>query len=160
MSLDLKSWLTGYALGLAGQPMPFGVASKPEPVAYLYNGVRLPALPEWDREKYPYAFICIKPTQVMFDPKPHLYCMETTRMVDDWEILNGINGLCYLYNEEEGNEWISKGTVTSQNTGINSKIIWSNHDIYYDPDGYYDIGNEHLAGTVFLAASEPAPVYE
>ena len=27
------------------------------PVAYLYNGVRLPKLPEWDKTAYPYAYI-------------------------------------------------------------------------------------------------------
>ena len=52
--IDLKSWLTGYALGLAGKPMPMGMR---KPVAYLYNSVKLPPLPECDKETYPYAVL-------------------------------------------------------------------------------------------------------
>lgn len=42
---DLKAWLTGLALGLAGKPLPLSM-EKREPIAYLYNGVQLPPLPD------------------------------------------------------------------------------------------------------------------
>lgn len=53
--IDLKSWLYGFCLGICGKPLP--LAAKKTPTAYSYNGVVLPKLPEWDREKYPYAVV-------------------------------------------------------------------------------------------------------
>jgi hypothetical protein len=45
MTEKMKSFVKGVLLGLCGHPLPQG-----EPVAYLYNGVRLPAIPERDEE--------------------------------------------------------------------------------------------------------------
>jgi hypothetical protein len=38
--IDMKSWLTGYILGITGKPLP--IAAKKEPTSYSYNGVVLP----------------------------------------------------------------------------------------------------------------------
>ncbi|MBR5862186.1 MAG: hypothetical protein IKZ08_02550 [Bacteroidales bacterium] len=53
---DLKSWLIGLIVGLVEKPMLLNAVKK-EPIAYLYNGVQLPKLPEWDKEQYPYAAV-------------------------------------------------------------------------------------------------------
>lgn len=50
----MRSCAMGLILSLFSSPLP---EVQKEPVAYLYNGVILPALPEWDRETYPYLVI-------------------------------------------------------------------------------------------------------
>jgi hypothetical protein len=39
MKLDLKSWMTGYILGITGKPLPL---VQKTPIGYSYNGVVLP----------------------------------------------------------------------------------------------------------------------
>ena len=58
MNEKMRSSVMGLILGQFSSPLP---EVQKEPVAYLYNGVRLPALPEWDREKYPFAVIWYTP---------------------------------------------------------------------------------------------------
>lgn len=118
---------------------------------YLYNGVELPALPEWDKAAYPYAVIA-------------------TQGRDEW-------GRCFLYFAEEpfttapsggiGNA-NSGATLTAQfryvvgndvwdegpHTSIGCYPIWSNFDLYY-PDNY-----QSNPGGLCLAASTPVPVYD
>lgn len=138
--------------------------AKKKPVAYLYNGVRLPALPEWDKEKYPYA------------------------VIDEWEsTFNGHAGKIYFlsfYTEKivwkrESNKWYMPGKlvvyattdsakiaeyfdsfapgevgfnmwgIAEEDDGIAcDKVIWTSTDLVFDD------------GTLYLAASEPVPVYE
>ena len=45
MNGKMRSSVMGLILSLFSSPLP---EVQKEPVAYLYNGVRLPALPEWD----------------------------------------------------------------------------------------------------------------
>ena len=55
MTDKMRDFVKGLALGLTGAPLPYtGTA---EPVAYLYNGYRLPPLPNRDKAQYPYATI-------------------------------------------------------------------------------------------------------
>lgn len=49
MAFDLRSWLTGFALGLSGKPLPLSSKTPIVP--------ELPELPEWDKETYPYMFL-------------------------------------------------------------------------------------------------------
>ena len=57
-AIDRASFLQGWLVGrrLAGMRH---LAVAPEPVAYLYNGVRLLPIPKYDKEKYPYFFLGI-----------------------------------------------------------------------------------------------------
>lgn len=45
--IDMKSWLTGFALGLCGKPLPF---AKKTPIGYSYNGTVLPEEQESDTD--------------------------------------------------------------------------------------------------------------
>ena len=45
--IDLKSWLTGFALGLCGKPLPY---AKKTPIGYSYNGTVLPEEQEDDTD--------------------------------------------------------------------------------------------------------------
>lgn len=120
------------------------------PIAYLYNGIRLPQLPEYDWEKFPYVYIS-----------------ETTRFGDSDEyrviylwskpgIFDEASGSVYFSGgvRTEGQIWepftkwrdVGKYESTSHSNGF--PPIWAN----------YDILNED--GSVYLAASNPIPVYE
>lgn len=143
---DLKSWLTGFALGLAGKPLPLSQESK-EPVAYLYNGVRMPPLPDWDKEKYPYAAIML--------------------VVEDSYVFRVFPEGAYYSATGGGNRTFRHdGTTMSANILMSgsaswnelkeseggfihlNKTIWSNFDLL------------NADGSVYLAASDPIPVYE
>lgn len=113
-----------------------------QPVAYLYNGVRLPKLPEWDKAKYPYAFIettfgfyylrvlanPLTPDGNSFRMTPPGLVAGAKIDIADYELIGW-------------DEW-------SEVTEITRDPLWSN----------FDVLNED--GTVYLAASEPVPVYE
>lgn len=134
---DLKGFLTGYALGLAGKPLPF---AKKTPIAYSYNGTVLPGLPEWDRESYPYAGIFL-----MGDGSTYrLYCSASP--------MYGGASINYIrqpaiYYICDGNSW---GEPTEQTTTVQSPAIWANHDVTYTEGG----------DSVYLSASDPIPIYE
>lgn len=154
-AFDLKSWLTGFVLGLSGKPLPL---CKRQPVAYLYNGIRLPALPEWDREMYPYAyiiksnssdsyFLCVYDDRAVYDEK-----YEYTPCIVD---THGDNKAQLRKYYVSNGEWAYAlgGKVTtpyglSFAGGSSDTPVWCNTDIL----------NED--GTVYLPASEPVPVYE
>ena len=76
--VDRYSYVVGFNLALAGMAYPY---SAPTPVAYLYNGIRLPALPEWDRGVYPYAYIVgLHPTHFCASPNEP-YVIETENFI-------------------------------------------------------------------------------
>lgn len=120
------------------------VAEK-EPVAYLYNGVRLPKLPEM---AYPFMIISLN---------------HSTNEYAAYALSNEVHGekfgfqLYYMsaapydcYRVENG-EWAFWFAQEDGNLNSNPKthtIVWADHDII-DADG-----------SVYLAASEPVPVYE
>lgn len=143
MSLDLRSWLTGYALGLAGNPLPFAVVEKREPVAYLYNGVRLPALPEWDKEKYPYVTV-VDFTSGLYGAIPGTYERPLTH--EDGRITTEQPD-CLFYMISQTNLKYSEWTEATNY--ISGRVIWANYDVF-DIDGV----------TLYMSASDPAPVYE
>lgn len=131
-------WMTmGWLVGR----MIAGMRGKREPVAYLYNGVRLPKLPEWDKETYPYAYL------EYADKASTLYCVKSTATVGDGYLWfpNDTEGIrCVLLLEKWG------GYSDYSPSSINAdRIIWANVDVLNYADG-----------SVWLAASDPVPVYE
>jgi hypothetical protein len=116
---------------------------------YLYNGVLLPALPEWDKETYPYAVIMA----TNFSTVKAFYISDKPAFMSYDEDL-----LCVIYpygtnymqcSSRSGAEWGEFGdanTPTSLVIDEGSRLIWTNHDIL----------NED--GSIYLAASEPIPV--
>ena len=142
----LMGWLVGRAI--AGQR---GKKAEPsEPIAYLYNGVQLPKLPEWDKEKYPYAYITASTS-----PR-RLILTATNKKV------MRTNGTCsvtatnpydsYAVYELTDGEWVS-GTYNGSFIAV-----WCSEDLYYS-SVLSDDTDSDLAGTLYLAASEPVPVY-
>lgn len=138
-----------------------------QPVAFLYNGVRLPKLPEWNREKYPYAIIyhlAVGIHDLFISATPW---HGTGEAFDDYggtfgeTTANASSGIRYSQYNDKDWELQSKdetpielGQIAdTDGDGVGDTgafcAIWSNHDII-SADGT----------TVLIAASEPVPVYE
>lgn len=105
---------------------------------YLYNGVQLPALPEWDRETYPYAMIVASLDRTVY----FLVVYEQERMCDDDSGLTSLSGYGCIY-ESDGNSWLEEATHYS------GYAVWANYDVCYETDGTV---------YTYLAASTPIPV--
>lgn len=134
---------------IAGVTSVGGVSAK-EPVAYLYNGVRLPKLPEWDKTAYPYAIITVSSTDV--------YRLSLSTQVFDYSGLAKVTTAAptKAYKLVDGQwEWISDKESGTYTLSLISPV-WSNHDVLYSD--YFE--NDGLAGKVMIAASDPVPVYE
>lgn len=129
----------------------------PMPVAYLYNGVELPPLPEWDKTAYPYAIIA----EAYLDRGYVLWtCSEVIVAHENWmntgNTMLRFNGVLTYYKswKSDGtdgwNEHLS-GDLTDENVSdgslTNSPVLWVS----------FDMRNQENA--VYLAASEPVPVY-
>ena len=131
----LKSWLIGFDLGIAGKSLPLRrKRQEREPVAYLYNGVRLPKLPEWDREMYPYAYITQNLSGTVYK-----FVAKTTKPEASTDGKITLSGLTFAVVDGAWAEVYSQGI---------RKVIWTNNDLY------------HEDGTLYLDASDPIPVYE
>lgn len=135
-SPSLQSLMTFFALGIAAQPML--TSEKQEPVAYLYNGVKLPALPEWDRERYPYAHI-----GVMDSYGRYAFAAESkalTVLGNIYVTKPEVNYSC----ESSVDTWVAGGLVSF----TAYKVLWANHDVI------------DANGNLLLDASDPVPIYE
>ena len=121
-------------------------------VGYSYNGTILPALPEWDKETYPYASIAyISPTSNYY-----INCTTAQTVISsDGTAQIAVEDLkTYEFKlSDDGLKW---EYFTQNSYSANQTII----SVMYvnDPWTNYDILNAD--GTVYLAASEPIPVYE
>lgn len=136
-----RSYAAGYLLNLAGKPLP--LSTKREPVAYLYNGVRLPKLPEWDREMYPYASITRSGEKYFFRAYG-----EPLMTKEDSPYLEFEDGeaIVVIY-ELQDDLWFFHGESSSTG-GMRQPLVWTG----------FDVLNED--GSVYFAASDPNPVYE
>ena len=138
------------------QALALGLCSvgefKKEPVAYLYNGVRLGKLPVV--EGYPYAFIAelklIRTDYVLVLSQTNPYYSDSTDSV----VFSGGNSMLYQrdYSYTQGeNVWTLNSGESERRAFSCSNIsdLWANTDILNDTDG-----------SVFLKATDPIPVYE
>ncbi len=136
--MDKTSLTLGWLVGrrIAGQ------RTKKTLVGYSYNGVVLPALPEWDDKTYPYAVIYV-------DSTTGKYCCvfeKTKQRV----IVSTFISLWASYYQMDSGVWENRGSGT-----VGGKIVWANHDVYYANNEE----NGELSGTLYLSASNPIPVY-
>lgn len=133
--MDKTSMTLGYLVGkqIAGQRR----TQERQPIAYLYNGVQLPPLPEWDRDMYPYAFM-------------HK-ALHYQLWVGEEITYNGANiGIAgaYLHYYSDNAEWIElSGGTDVMICGIQD-VEWANFDVL------------NSDGSVYLSASDPIPVYD
>ena len=155
-------FLRGFHLGKAFRSnLLRAVAGKGEPVAYLYNGVRLPPLPEWDKEKYPYAWIrgiedSDGNTRYLLRVGSEAITFKNTMIYVEWKKYDVYSqtgeGHTYEGLYPEDREWvISQEDVWFDNYFKVEGFIfsWVNHDVINEDDG-----------TVYQYATDPIPVYE
>lgn len=144
--MDKNSFMQGHLLGcrLRGQ-RPEGK----KPTAYSYNGTVLPPLPEV--EGMPYALICHGLSKDYWFVYLGAEAFPYTASVLGSSI--ACDGDTY-YRLVDG-EWGYRATTTNSINIIGmdgvreTDIIWANHDLINSSDG-----------SVYLAATEPIPVYE
>lgn len=122
---------------------------------YRYNGIELPALPEWDKVTYPYAYI-IKGAWVdgrysggyVFVAYKKEANMSKT---NDGALTFGyVSGSAYIlyYLNADATGWETTG-YSNATTYLIAVPIWANTDVYYD---------EKNGGALYLAASDPVPL--
>ena len=156
MAYDHKSFLKGLAAGLVSKGrLPKG--EQKEPVDYLYNGVRLPKLPEWDESVYPYVyltkniiggiqadyFFTFSATPVYWDTKAPAYGYAL------WATGRLFHANVYVTEDKTEIEVMGETDEDPIHADGIWEIIWTNTDIL-NTDGE----------TIWLEASEPIPVYE
>jgi len=148
-AVDLLDMVTGMALGLAFPPLPYSKPSR-VPVAFLYNGVRLPGLPGG----YPYALLEFSTNAQTY----YVWLFENPVHVNNIGLLlpNNGAGAEFRYTEsgdsgewELVEEWGTPDSAYDSPFGFPQGVIWANYDVL-EKDGT----------TVRMAASEPVPVYE
>ena len=143
---------------------------------YLYNGVVLPALPEWDKTTYPYAVInCADGVYTLWIPlSPVFYCVNVDTSETLWDnalllslgdsyntVWNGWDGLKYVYNADSGaweytGDRVSPFNAKIHNTSIgDDRLVWANYDV---PVFDGSASGNPLTGDIYLAASDPVPV--
>lgn len=119
-----------------------------EPVAYLYNGQRLPALPDFDVESYPYCFI-----SKWVVTGTYLTCCNRKPVV-----YSGSGSNTYLHSNSGvitalifkyiNNIWERQADIEITEESSRTAPFWANFDVTYGD------------GKAYLSASEPVPVYE
>lgn len=128
-------------------------------MAYLYNGVRLPKLPEWDKKAYPSAVISMTKQTLTNRYNPAgLYLLPEliVEMSDSgiFHITTGAVGAIYarVDVDNDGNstemQWPDFTPCSEQGNIALGNVRWTDTDIY-KPDG-----------SLYMAASEPIPAYE
>ena len=123
-------------------------------MGYLYNGVRLPKLPEWDKEKYPYAYITstrLSTSTVWYLSLPREWGDFSKAVFADDYVFYSKGGARFQIKHYDGENmpqrWGSFEESESSWTCDVSRMIWSNTDACT------------ADGTILLAASDPIPVH-
>ena len=164
MTEKMRSSVMGLILSLFSSPLP---EVQKQPVAYLYNGVRLPKLPEWDRETYPYATISVishmtaltvtltfrkswkQDVQGGDVPKDAIWTQ-----LGDVEYIIKKTGYYPSIDSVKDTDWGEPIECTKSTWTTATNIRWTNKDIISQGS------INHEVGELIRAASEPVPVYE
>lgn len=115
---------------------------------FLYNGVRLPKIPEDVLAEYPYAWIRNNTTTGYYD-----LIMSNTPYYYNSSVLYegaGVEGRPYyrvpISSAESATEWTTYGSHSWSSWGLDTArtVLWSNHDI---PNGSADATDIYFEGT-------------
>lgn len=145
---DETSFKIGLTLGLCGKGIVDGeleVAGESVQM-YSYNGTMLPALPEWDKTTYPYAYII---TDYPINGG-HGIIVSSIPLVAIDGVMATTNTLVDIYGYIEGmglTSWVhSNSCELTEGDGRGNSVIWCSSDIFSDN------------GSLYLEASDPVPV--
>lgn len=133
-----------------------------KPVAYEYNGFRVPNNLVWDTEKYPYNMITHYTTDSYSKEYYRFYCMTTPlkfvrdSTLDDHIAVTGRTTYISTYFYIDG--FVENPTYAAENTASVfdcNELVWTNFDVYWIDDRLQTESDE-----LYLAGSEPIPIYE
>lgn len=168
----LKSWLIGFVRGLASKPMPIGKQER-EPVAYLYNGVRLPKLP--DMTGYPYAVLSYDDTDYVVNGSYIGYLILSDRAFFYREKLGAYysiytTGSYIEYQLVSDTRLLEYATIIGLSESIITANVWTRSRTMDNADGlekgatknpiWANCNIDAEDGTNYLEESDPVPVYE
>ncbi len=126
---------------------------------YLYNGIELPKLPEWDKTAYPYAVI-VKQGYYIDYYKLRCYSSETyyTDPEDGKRKLGGDGVFAIEYRVKATEATTSMWEYVGE---VDTATVVGEHGVSIDNSGVllwanFDVMNEN--GSIYLAASGPVPV--
>lgn len=144
------NWKQAFAVGLIAPGMWDG---RGEPIAYLYNGVRLPKLPEPQDNVNLVMMLTYTSTTTDGIPGMHwvLHIGRSVVYRNSGEARQvGIDQVCSFYCYDDSNVWTRNSSDYAGETYLDYNggdyIKWTNTDILYED------------GTVDIAASSPVPV--
>lgn len=137
----LREWVGWLLAGLCSRPLPMGAR---EPVAWLYNGVRLPELSKYCKGVY--SYIMLQNGAYFLFSSAELPYYGTIGSYD--AVYN--DGPTSLYKDAESHweDWHFYASGVTNTLYTDYAIVWSNFDICRQD------------GSVVFAASAPIPVYE
>lgn len=153
-NFDLKSWLTGFALGLASKPLQLNEGNPVAPearMAHVYNGIPLPPI-SWDTVTYPYALILY-----LRDGGKFLYCVYKRINYFEFGFLrtpyfgDEADGTCLVFEYTPGEAgWIQLEDTSyylpvKRNFSYN-RVVWANFPLMYSDE------------TLYMGASKPEPI--
>lgn len=129
---------------------------------YLYNGRELPALPDWDKEKYPYACLSDAYGTDTLNGNLEYHYLGFVQLCCFDEPIDFVGKIGDKYGHIPANirtqffklvdgEWVDKGETSYIGSCL---VFWSNTDVYFKTND--ELGE--LSGTLYLAASDPVPV--
>lgn len=123
---------------------------------YFYNGIELPALPEWDKEKYPCAFIyyyddsiVVASHVIILSPTPIVAYVSSFPWVtpSTYGFKNDSENFNYFICNVDENEWRGLFEHDGRFYKPDIKSIWANHDVLIEN-----------TTDIYLPASDPVPV--
>lgn len=125
------------------------------PVAFLYNGVRLPPLPEWDGTAYPYAIIYCESNNTTTDYYLRVYSSEPAVYSSANLMLVPYNGGTFqrmytAFGEGKENSLGAPKEVSYDAANVAKYAIWAN----------FDIRVKGTNNVYFEKSDDPDPVYE
>ena len=139
-----------FKIGLAmGHVSPARYLAKPEPVAYLYGTIEkpLPALPKVSGYEYILIYQGIVGYIALYSPIQLI--MKNDGYIGIPQEVGTVEGFRYIEPDRGNTEWRDMSSVDLSYSWINvHNPLWTTHAIH----------NED--GTLYLAGSDPVPVYE
>lgn len=121
-------------------------ASNLDEAGYSYNGVFLPALPEYDTTAYPYAYLTANTSENTYMFLASNQCPYATIEGDNTLVYMGTGSATYCLFAWIDTEWqtLASDYIEDEPSSISiPTITWTNTDIPY------------AGGSVYLAASDP-----
>lgn len=147
----------------ASDPIPVYESDEPEKqlIGYSYNGVVLPDINKvWTdelKQQYPYAVILPNNTLLCAKLPYYIYCdgqsVPTGFLFGyDDENLIFVDAVGWLF-DADSNSWSSQFMEAMQIIPV--LPMWTSHELYI-----MDTDTEEVTDTLYLATSDPIPVYE